>query len=202
MTRKLSLCLPFLLATALFSCAEKSQEPTPSGKLNGDYDFVSLSVDAVTTSETIYPDQTLKVVADVAYTTKDNTGTFKFDGGKAIGSNLSYRVDTTLKTTLYADGVAEDEIEMPFAATIPAYNSAAPYRIIGEDSVYFDAGFINAPMNSNIPATSAGSGARFYISGNTLTLVARFSASTSTTQMGITTRSFTHGTTISVMKKR
>lgn len=202
MTKRLSLYLPLLLATVLFSCAEKSEEPTPSGKLNGDYNFVSLSVDAVTTSETIYPDETLKVVAEVVYTTKDNTGTYKFDGGKAIGNNISYRVDTTLKTILYTDGVAEDPVEIPFAATIPAYSAAAPYKIIGEDSIHFEAGFISAPMNSGMPSSSAGGGAKFYISGNTLTLLTKFSASTSTSQMGITTRSTTHGTMSVVMRKR
>ncbi|RPD42879.1 hypothetical protein [Chitinophaga barathri] len=202
MTRRWSLYLPLLLATVLFSCAEESIEPNSEGKLIGDYDFVSLSVDGTTVSETIFPDETTKVVAEVIYHTKNNTGTYTFDGKKIIGMNVGYSVDTTLKAVYYVDGVKDDEFELPFAATIPPLNSAGTYKLIGEDSLYFEGGFISPPSGGGAPMVSGPSGARFVVTGNTLILTAKFSTSTSTTQMGITTRSITNGSTTVRMKKR
>lgn len=203
MTKRYSLYLPLLLATALFSCKEESIEPTPAGALTGEYDFVSMSLDAVTTSESVQAGMVTKVVSKVVYTTKNNQGTYTFDGKNITGTAVSYSVDTTLKTLFYLGDPEPEEVDMPFAADIPAYNSAGTYRVIGADSLYFEGGFINGPVSSGgQPMASPPSGGRFSFSGKMLTFIAKVNHVSTTSIMGVTTTSSTFGVTTVKMRKR
>ncbi|MBO9154037.1 hypothetical protein ACFOTA_17595 [Chitinophaga sp. GCM10012297] len=206
MTKRWSLYLPLLLATALFSCKEESIEPAPvppAGALTGEYDFVSMSLDAVTTSESVQAGMINKAVSKVIYTTKNNQGTYTFDGKNIIGTNVSYSVDTTLKTLFYFGDPEPEEIDMPFQADIPAYNSSGTYRVIGTDSLFFEGGFINGPVSSGgQPMTSPASGGKFSFSGKMLIFTAKVSHVTTTSIMGITTTSSTFGSTTVRMRKR
>ncbi len=206
MTKRWSLYLPLMLAMVLFSCAEESIEPepvTPASGLTGEYDFVSVSIDAITTSENSQDGLTMKTVSKVVYTSKNNRGTYSFDGKNVIGTDVAYSVDTTLKTLFYTGDPDPIEVDMPFIVDLPPYSSAGTYRVIGTDSLFFEGGFISGPVSAGSPQmASPPSGGKFYFTGDILTLTARVDHSKTVTEMGMTVYTSTHGNTTVKLRKR
>ena len=81
--------------------------------------------------------------------------------------NVSYSVNTTLDYTYYLNNVKDDDASgtQDFSFDMPAFSSAASFKVVSADSLFFTAGA------STIGGTTSNStGARYSISGNTLTM--------------------------------
>ena len=207
MTKRWSLYLPLMLAMALFSCAEESIEPepvTPASGLKGEYDFVSVSIDAITTSESSQAGLIMRSVSKVIYTSKNNRGTYSFDGKNVIGTDVAYSIDTTLNTLFYTGDPEPLEMDMPFVVDLPPYSSTGTYRVIGTDSLFFEGGFVSGPVSTGSPSmASPPSGGKFYFSGDLLVLTSRVDHTSTVTEMGLTVTNSTHGnTTVRLRKKK
>ncbi len=110
-----------------------------------------------------------KTVAVSDYTSINNGGGLNITASTMSTVGMTYAVYTTLQGAEFIDGVFQDSLSAPFDATIPPTSNTSSYKLIGTDSIYFPSGFINSP-GSGGPVQSLAVGAKFLISGSTLTM--------------------------------
>lgn len=181
-----------LIVTAFVSCSKESSGPS-TNNITGTWTFVSMDVNTSTIQEYNDGSGTNRSVSSSNYTTENNTGTVVIDASTMSSNNLSYSVNTTMKSDLYYNGVLQTSNTIPFTFTAPVSSGSSTYRTINADSVYFESGsiFMNDASQQTIPT-----GARLNMEGNTLYMTTSI-AQTSTevifgismkTDINITTR--------------
>ncbi len=161
----LSCCTLILFAA---SC-KKSQNSAPANALSGNYKLVNIHAHTYSSADENaggIDDQTI-TVSD--YTSIDNSGGLDITGNTMSTVNMAYGVSTTLEGAEFIDGVFQDSLSFPFDVTIPASSNTSSYKLIGTDSLYFPSGFISSP-NGGAPVKTIAVGAKFLLSGSTLTM--------------------------------
>jgi hypothetical protein len=176
----------FMLVSLVFLSCQKelSHTDTTAQTLNGTWKL--LYIKAHTNSTGTYFDGTThyKQVTLSDYITKLNSGTITFDGSNLIGTGIGYTVDTIAKSYSYQNNVLVDSLDFPFSLTLPPSNSKSPYVLVGSDSLYFSSG--GGLGGTGSPSTNpANNGARFTISGSTLTLKQNYYETQIDTSQGI-----------------
>lgn len=163
-----SLYLAVVFATAFISCSKDDDEKKEPNIIEGTYDFISMTAHTNSTLTQITATNTDKTVATSDYETINNSGTVTIDARNFAAKNMSYTVDTVAQGSFYTDDVLQLTTPMAFEVTIPGVNRVSAYKLVGTDSVYFEAGFINPPDINSSPATDQGAGARISWAGDTL----------------------------------
>lgn len=143
------------------SC-KKSNAPA-SNVVTGNWNFVNMSTQTQVTA--IQSGDTSVSYAN--YVTQNNAGSIDFTIDTMSVSGLAYSVSTTFTTYFYYMGVAYDTVTSPLSTSLPATSMSSGYKLIGNDSLYFASGGL---LPSGLTSSSAGQGARFVISGDTLRL--------------------------------
>ena len=165
-----------LVACSMISCTKDDvktpQLPTDS-YLTGNYHLISIESSTETRNQNSYQGISYVVNSQLDYVSCSNSGTLQFSNGSIVMDSLGYNVTDSIQYVYYKnDSLSTTEL-VPFTDSVPAASVTVPFRVISEDSLYFPAG---SPMGA-LP-TGAGamvaSGARFYQSGDTLTLETAF----------------------------
>ena len=165
-----------LVSSCLFSCTKDyvtaPQLPTDS-YITGNYHLISIESATETRNQNSYQGMTYVVNSQLDYVSCRNSGSLQFKNGSIVMDSLGYTVNDSIQYVYYKnDSLSTTEL-VPFTDSVPAASLTVPFRVISEDSLYFPAG---SPMGA-LP-TGAGaevaSGARYYQSGDTLTLETAF----------------------------
>jgi hypothetical protein len=170
------------LAILIGSC-KKDDNSADSSKLQGNYTFKGISAK---TSSTVVSEDGDKVITTSEYNTTDNKGTIVWGGSTLSSQGLSYTINSTLKYSEYSDDELVDSFSMPFSYSLPATNSAATYKLIGADSIYFTSGFLTSDADLSGATDITPSGGRYSLSGNQLTITQRASRDSTFEDSGIT----------------
>ena len=153
-----------ILCFTLFNSCKKDNSSS-SNNLTGDWKFVSVTVQ--TQADNQYTDGGIlyKTTTISNYTSTQNEGTVSISSDAMKANGIAYAIDTKLKGYYYEDGILVDSLESPFSFSVPASSATAAYTQVGNDSLYFPGqGLFGAP------GSTAASGARYTISGNTFTM--------------------------------
>jgi hypothetical protein len=166
MHKKITFYAAILLLLAGGACKKDSGS---ANALSGEWKFVSMHVKAQSTAQ--YTDNGVvnKSITLSDYTTTDNAGVVSITSSTMSAKGLTYSVSTTSTATIYQDGLLVETDDVPFTFTLPATNSVSNYKLVGADSLYFpNGGFASG---GGTVTQSAASGAKFTISGNTMTMI-------------------------------
>lgn len=104
--------------------------------------------------------------------------------GSATG--LSYEINSIATGYYYQDNELIDSFSMPFSIKLPAINSAAPYKLIGTDSIYFSQGSFASPLTTDGSTQTYASGGKYTMSGNLLTIKQSASKDSTFNDSGVT----------------
>ena len=193
-----SLLLPVVLAITLASCGKdemakpdvipempttKPPEPTNgASKIEGTWTFVGLRL-TVTSTATVGNE---KAVTYTDYTTFNNAGTTVIEATKMTLTGFTYAIDAVSKTKYYLDGVLDDEWEVPVKVILSPYNGTSTYKQISTDSIYYEAGFIQASDGSATPQKSDAIGSTISWLGDTLVITSNPIKTSKMIQNGVT----------------
>ena len=166
MHQKFTFAAVILLILSGVACKKDSGG---TNALSGEWKFVSMHVKGQSTAQ--YTDNGVvnKTVTLSDYTTADNAGAVSITSSMMSAKGLTYSVSTTSTATIYEDGQVVDTQDVPFDFTLPSTNSVSSYKLVGADSLYFPSGGFASVGGTS--TQSAASGAKFGISGNTLTMI-------------------------------
>lgn len=163
--------MKFTLGTAcllILSAVACKKDSNGKSALDGNWTFTSMGLKGTSTTVTDDGNGTIsKTVTTSDYTSTDNKGTVSISGGVMTSKGMSYSVSTTSPYIRYVNGVQQDAGTLPFAFTMPPFNSVAGFKVVGADSIVFTGGA------SSFGGSSNAGGAKYNISGNTLTMMVK-----------------------------
>ncbi len=177
------LCIIVLVG---FAGCQKGVEPfTDSGTNSGGsgtstiiagiWKFDSLIVNAQSTTEYTQDDSDFKAISYTNYNTTSNTGSFTYNNDSTFSaSDISYDLSSTTISYIYKNGVLMDSTEQPFAFPLDSSSTTGKYEIIGNDSIYYSAGYVLGYDNLQIQP----SGGKFTLSNNILKITQHFYSDT------------------------
>ena len=168
------------MTVLVFSC-EKDDTATHTGSIEGNYIFKYLTSQ---TSSTLTDDEGGKAVSLANYTTTDNKGTVVIDANKITTTGFTYSVNATSSNYFYQDNQLVDSVNFPLIITIPPISSAVSYKLLGSDSIFVADGLVPAGGVGGV-TNSGGSGGRYKLEGNVLTITQHFSKDSVFTDTGI-----------------
>lgn len=176
----------FLMLSAIViifaACSKDHTNPDTNG-IEGTYKLKSISAK---TNSTITGTDGEKEITVSDYTGSNTAGTIVVDGSKFSATGLSYEVNSTATAYFYQDNEFIDSFSMPFNVKIPASNSAAPYKLVGADSIYFSQGSFASSLTADGTIETAGSGGKYTMSGNLLTIKQNASKDSTFMDSGVT----------------
>jgi len=148
--------------------------PPPGGGTNnnsilGTWNFVGMVASTKSTLVAGTGIDEEKAITSYGFISKNNVGTVTIDANNFTSAAVGYSIDTVVTTELYLGGVFFDSFDTDFAFTMPVASGTAPYKAIGNDSIYFASGFISLDPQASPTATIA-SGSKIAWSGDTLLL--------------------------------
>jgi hypothetical protein len=184
----------------LVSCKKDSGDNNPpSGNIQGNYQFLSLS--ASTTSTVIITDGTTvdKTVTKSDYTTKNNAGTMTITDSKIISTDLSYSIDTIAHSDMYENGVLVDNFEFPFQFDAPTSSATTDYVWVTSDSIYCPNGTM---FTDGVTSNSGPSGARIMHQGDKLYIYASKEQTTHDNSSGYPTTMIAQASVIATYQKQ
>jgi len=156
----------FFLLFFIVSCKKDSNGGSP---LDGNWAFTSTSTKGTSTVVADDGNGTIeKTVTTSDYTSTDNKGTVSISGGVMTSKGVSYSVSTEVSYIYYVNDVVQDEGTQDFSFSLPSFTSASSFKVVGTDSVVFTGG-----ASTIGGSTSGTTGAKYSISGNTLTMVVK-----------------------------
>ena len=197
MKRNLLLMLSSIVMI-LVSCSKDHTNSDTAG-IQGTYKLKFLSAK---TNSTLTDSEGEKIVTLSDYTTINNSGTVVVDGSKFSSTGLSYEVSTTSTGYFYQDNVLVDSFSSPFNIKIPPFNSTAPYKLIGADSIYWQNGSIASGIAGSGIIQNGGNGGTYTLSGNLLTIKQYGSTDSTFQDAGITFHQVDIGLVTVVLEKQ
>ena len=94
-----------------------------------------------------------------------------------------YTVDDVANGYFYEDNVLIDSMELPVVVTSPPASSTVSYKLVGADSIYYEAGGI---VNVGGQTTTSGpGGARYKIENDILTMTQYYSGTNTGSNQGV-----------------
>jgi hypothetical protein len=181
--QKLTLLTTGIILILIASCSKSKSSPSTQGPLGGNWNFVSLHVQTQATIQVTQAGETDKNVSVSNYTSIKNAGVFVFTADSMVATGFTYSVADSVTGYDYINGVLQDSARAPFNVSFPVMNNSVAYQLVGTDSLYFPGGGTFAGL-AGAQATEA-SGAKFIISGNTMTISAPINQVSTTVIQGI-----------------
>jgi hypothetical protein len=173
MPHKFFVALAGVILVTMASCHKETSIEGVTGKnvLQGDWTLVSVHAQSQATEQDTVNGVVYTVLTVSNYTTTDNTGMVSFSADSMSGAGIGYSIADTSIEYDYINGGFLDSTAYPLGFTVPAANSSSFYQLVGTDSLSFPQGsnLISVPVIPGAPSGSV-SGAKFVISGNTLTM--------------------------------
>lgn len=199
-------CLIAVAILFITSCQKEIEPFDDSGStgtgtsISGTWNFVSLNGNTQSTQEYNESGTDYKTITYSNYTTINNTGTITFNDSTFNSANIGYYISSLLNGYDYENGVLVDSTQMPFSITIDSSNSTGKYELIGSDSIYFPQGSFVSVSGSQVQAEP--SGAKYTLSGNTLTITQMVSKDTTQDILGIPYHTIEAGTFVISLQKQ
>lgn len=170
----------------------------------GNYDFVGMSASTISTVVTGSGLTEEKAITRSSYNSTNNVGTVAITSTQFNTTGIGYSISGIAYTDFYLGGVLFTSLDFPFDFDLPPTNGTSTYRMITNDSIYFDNGFISYdPTGSGNPTATMPAGARLSWSADTLLM--RTAATMTTTQDiggGVMARITNQASQIVKMKKK
>jgi hypothetical protein len=202
MYTKFTLAAIGLIFLTMVSCKKDNNGGgSGGGALQGQWNLVSMQAQTQSTQQYVESGIAFKTVTLSEYTTTNNAGTVTFSTDSAITKGLAYSVATTANGAIYENGQVINTTQVPFNFTLPPTNSSSKYQLIGKDSVYFPAGGLIVAVGSSGSQPTVGSGGRYVISGNTLTLTLHVNQSSTQSISGVAITQNDQGTVTTILSK-
>lgn len=175
-------------------------ELVSTNPLHGEWTFVSMTVDGITSSETDFFGTTYKSMAHTIYTTINNKGTYLIEEDSVHTIGASYDIDTKTRVESYEDGVLIAQDSLPFKASLPPTSSSLAYTQVGSDSLYMQgASFGSMPGGSNFTGPSGG---KFKFVGTQLHLTLRMQDSQTEFEQGVPTTRSVDASILTILERR
>lgn len=148
--------------------------------MDGNWAFTSTSTKGTSTAVADDGNGTIeKTVTTSDYTSTNNKGTVSISGGVMTSKGVSYSVSTTSSYIYYVNNVQQNAGTQDISFTVPPFNSASNFKLVGADSIVFTGGA------STIGGAASGStGAKYTISGNILTMAVKIDTTFVDNSMG------------------
>jgi hypothetical protein len=193
---KKHLILSLLTCILILGSCKKDNDTTPTS-IEGTYKIKSLSAK---TNAIVTGSDGEKIVTTSDYTTINNQGTLVFDPSNLTYTGLTYSIDAEAKYYIYLDNELLDSSIFPLQFTLPSTNGAAPYKLIGADSIYFPQGSVTSGAMGNTQTLA--SGGRYSFNGNLLTITQHVSKDSTFQDSGDTFNLTESGVSIIVIEKQ
>ncbi|WP_126243441.1 hypothetical protein [Chitinophaga rhizosphaerae] len=199
--RKISSLAWLLPAAFVFAgCSSKEDDPKPDHPLNGTYEFVSVYLQARTEMSYKLVNDEMKIVSDIEYTSKDNTGMVLIEGNTMTSSGFGYTIVATMNVHSVKNGTAGPVSSVPFTFTMPKSNSAGTFKYIGADSVFFEKGITQIPSTGQeMPAMP--NATKYTIVNGDLIFMSEINMSGTVTEQGQVTQKKQTGLAITRLRK-
>jgi hypothetical protein len=196
--------LALLMSLFFVGCQKETSQELSSATsrgLLGNYKFISMEAQAITSMQTTAGADVEKSVSKAQYITKNNTGTIKFDVTTISSSDMSYAVDTTVTGYFYTNGILQDSATMPFAVSMPPFSSTAPYKLVGADSIYFSSGSLFMEASTSMSSATKPSGSKLRFDGNKLFITSSYNEAGTREVQGMQVYSTIQALTIVTLEK-
>ena len=171
-----------LVSAFLISCQKENSNQNVDAGITGNYKFLSLKMDGVSTSSASAGTYTEKAVTASKYTTQNNAGTISFTPTTMSSQNLSYDIDTVIQVSFYVNNVLEQSMDMPFQFQIPPTSGTSSYKVITSDSLYFSEGSMF--RDGSVTQPTEPSGAKIRKEGDKLFMTFRTNKTTTQNNQG------------------
>lgn len=168
MRKAIFFLLTAFILSSIVSCKKDDSSTSSTSPLTGNWKLISISAQTQSTIQYTDAGSVFKTVTNSAYTSTNNGGTVTFSPSAITATGVTYQISDTAYGYDYMDNQLEDSLSFPFAFTCPPTNSTSSYKMIGQDSIYFAGQTLITTQGST--GSSSPSGAKFNITGNTLTL--------------------------------
>ncbi len=154
-----ALLIVLLAAISFSSCQKEASLQNRGGEKNdkilGTWNFVGMDVDLTSEITAGSGVDHERMLSHYTYTSTNNKGTLTFDASKSISNNLSHTFNTVVFFKYFVGGSLIDEFEIPMEGDMPPSNGSVEYKVLSEDSLYFEKGFtiLEAPDGQGAPTT-------------------------------------------------
>jgi hypothetical protein len=203
MRTKLILALTGAILLFFVSCKKDSSKSPVTNAITGNYTFVSVSAVITSTTQLSQGGVVLKTTTVSDYTTIQNAGNIRITGDSMSASGLTYTVDTTLMVYEYQNNQLLDSFSYPFYFNLPPTNSGSKYRLISNDSIYYEGGgFISPGIAGTGPSPVQGSGGKYVFSGNNLILTSHVNQNYTDNSTGTPVNVVNQGISTSILQKQ
>ncbi len=176
-----------LLAFIISSCS-KEKSYSSGSPLVGDWKFISSSGTTNATSTFDLAGDEIKLETILTYTSENPVGVYNISGKEFNGIGIGYDYNGNLTIRTYENGILQSDDTNPIATTIPPTNSTSQYRLVGNDSIYFE---VNTPSTPSTPGSGSATkpgGCKYKLEGNRLTLFVQTTQSQNNDQGGFITK--------------
>lgn len=182
-----------LLVAFLTSCSKEesidsgSGNPSSGSGIQGTWKFVSIS--GTSGASTVENTGGVEMKAEIVlrFASQNAVGVYNITSSLFKGVGIGYDYNGTLFMREFENNVLQFEDSSDINLNIPSSNSESKYKLIGADSIYFEAGGIVAPTApGNTPAATTGVGCKYKLEGKRLTFTMKTSIPQLITQNGIT----------------
>lgn len=131
------------------------------------------------------------------FTSSNPKGFYTISTTEIKANNISYDYNGTLRSIAYMNNELLSDETVPMNSSITDYTYISPYRLIGNDSIFFSSYRSNTPS-----ATSAPMGGRYKLEGNKLTITMNTSVTESVINSGLPAKQTTILNTNFVLEKQ
>lgn len=193
---KLLKIAPFLLLLALLSSCSKEESidsgsgtgnPSSGSGIQGTWKLVSIS--GTSGASTVENTGGVEMKAEIIlrFASQNAVGVYNITSSLFKGVGVGYDYNGTLFMREFANNVLQFEDSTDMNLNLPPSNSESKYKLIGADSIYFEAGAIAAPTApGSTPAATTPTGCKYKLEGKRLTFTMKTSIPQLMTQNGIT----------------
>lgn len=193
---KLLKIAPFLFLVAFLSSCTKeesidsgsgSNNPASGSGIKGTWKLVSIS--GTSGFSTVENTGGVEMKAEVLlrFASQNPVGVYNITSSLFKGVGIGYDYNGTLIMREFENNVLQFEDSSDMNMPMPPSNSESKYKLIGADSIYFEAGGIVAPTApGSTPAATTGVGCKYKIEGKRLTFIMKTSIPQLMSQNGIT----------------
>lgn len=172
-----------------------------SGAEAGNWKFISFQETTSQIVEVNTGSDAIKTITTREYTSENNTGNIRFDGNAMFFTSVAFTANGTMQVSYYTNGVFNVTQQVPFTGALPATTSAAYYKKIGADSLYFAIGVVTGiGLNGSVETKPAGY--KLKSDGNKLYLTLAINETTTQTDAGITQKVTTNTTNVTTLQKQ
>ena len=207
---KLLKIVPLLLLVAFLSSCSKEESidsgsgngnPSSGSGIQGTWKLVSSSGTTGFSSTQDDAGNEIKMEAILKYTSQNPVGVYNITAASFKSVGIGYDYIGKLTMLSYENNVLQLEDSIDLNTTIPPTSAETKYKLIGNDSIYFEAGTLTSPSAPGSPTTTIPAGCKYKLEGNRLTFFMKMNMPQIINQGGITVK-FTQYVDVSIVLQK